>query len=186
MQGILHFDVQGRSQFIGEVSARGTIDECSRGGQQCAATGEPDLSLRPQSVIVKTGDLAQGIVSTAMGVAGEIIQRFEFTEDGDVDRGTESLFQFVQSGDLVAQQKRAQFIGAEGEGSHNVIVPTALCPPDRNYNKLVRPWLLPVKGRQGPNFRHAEPRKPFGESAPVKVDYDRETITCESLFLRRP
>src|SRR5713226_4402829 len=185
MQGILHFDVQGRSQFIGEISARGTIDECSRGGQQCAATGEPDLSLRPQSVIVKTGDLAQGIVSTAMGVAGEIIQRFEFTEDGDVDRGTESLFQFVQSGDLVAQQKRAQFIGAEGEGSHNVIVPAIL----RLLIGTITNWsalgYCLSKDAKGLIFGMLSPRKPFGESAPVKVDYDRETITCESLFLRR-
>ena len=60
-----------------------------------------------------------------MGIAGEVIQRFEFAEDGDIDRSAESLFQFVQSGDFVAQQKRAQCIGAEGEGSHNVIVPTS-------------------------------------------------------------
>ena len=124
MQGVLHFDVQGRSQFIGEVSARGTIDECFCGGQQRAEPGEPDLCLRPQSVVVKTGDFAQSIVSAAVGVAGEIIQQLKFTEDGDVDRRAQSLFQFIQSGDLVAQQKRAQFIGAEGEGSHNVIVPT--------------------------------------------------------------
>ena len=113
MPGILHFDVQGRSQFIGEISAGGTVDECFRGGQQGAEAGEPNLCPRPQSVVVKTGDFVQGIVSAAMGVAGEVIQRFEFTEDGDIDRGAESLFQFVQSGDLVAQQKRAQGIGSE-------------------------------------------------------------------------
>jgi hypothetical protein len=59
-----------------------------------------------------------------MGVAGQIIQRFEFAEDRYVDRGAESLLQLVQSGDLAAQQQRTQWIGAEGEGPHNVIVPT--------------------------------------------------------------
>jgi Rhodopirellula transposase DDE domain len=124
LQGVLYLDVQAKSQLIGEISTRGTIDECFRGSQKCAETGEPNLCPRPQPVIVKTGDFAQGIVSAAMGVAGEITQRLEFPKDGNVYRGAESLFQFVQSGDLIAQQKRAQFIGAEREGPHNVIVPT--------------------------------------------------------------
>ena len=51
-------------------------------------------------MVVKAGDFAQGIVSAAMGVAGEVIQRLEFAEDGDVDGGAEGLFQFVEGGDL--------------------------------------------------------------------------------------
>ena len=100
-------------------------------------------------MVVKTGDFAQSIVSAAMGVAGEVIQRFELAEDGDIDRGAEGLLQFVESGDLVAQQKRAQFMGVEGEGPHNVIVPTATVPPDRNYNKL-RIRSLPLS--EGPQM----------------------------------
>ena len=123
MQCVLHIDVQGARQFIGEISARGTIDECLGGGQQRAELREPDVCLRPQSVVVEAGDFTQGIVSAAMGVAGEVIQRLEFAEDRDIDGGAEGLFQFVEGGDLVAQQQRAQFIGAEGERSHNVIVP---------------------------------------------------------------
>ena len=61
-----------------------------------------------------------------MGVAGEIIQRFEFAEDGDIDRSAEGLFEFVKSGDLVAKEQRSQFIGAKRKGSHNVIVPTTV------------------------------------------------------------
>ena len=139
MQRVLHFDVQGPRQFIGAIPARGTMDEGFGGGQQRAETREPDLGLRPQSLLVETGDFAQGIVSAAMGVAGEVIQRFELAEDGDIDGGTESLLQFVERGDLVAQQKRAQCIRAEGKGSHNVIVPTKAVPPNRNYNTLWRP-----------------------------------------------
>ena len=62
-------------------------------------------------MLVKVGDFAQGIVSAAMGVAGEVIQRFELAEDSDIDEGTKG-------------------------GSQNVIVPTTTNPPDRNYNKL--------------------------------------------------
>ena len=92
-------------------------------------------------MIVKAGDFAQRIVSAAMGVAAEIIQWFELAKDGDVDGVAEGLLHFVEGGDLVAQQKRAQCIGAVGEGSHNVIVPTTAIPPDRYYNKSARGWL---------------------------------------------
>jgi hypothetical protein len=34
------------------------------------------------------------------------------------------MFELVESGDLVPQQKGTQHIGGKGEGSHNVIVPT--------------------------------------------------------------
>ena len=63
-------------------------------------------------MIVKASDLTQSIVSAAMGVTGEVAQRFEFAEDSDIDRGTEGVLQFVESGHLVAQQKGTQFVGA--------------------------------------------------------------------------
>jgi len=72
-----------------------------------------------------------------MGVAGEIAQRLELAEDGDIDGSAEGLLQLVESSDPVAQQKRTQCIGAEREGSHNVIVPTMAIPHDRYYNKFV-------------------------------------------------
>src|SRR2546426_8431478 len=81
MQCVLYCDVQGARQFIGEISARGTIDEHFGGSQQRAETREPDVCLRPQPMLVKTGDFAQSIVSATMGIAGEVIQRFERSEE---------------------------------------------------------------------------------------------------------
>lgn len=49
----------------------------------------------PALVAVEAGDFAQGLVSAAMGVAREVVQRLEFAEDGDVDGGPERKFQFV-------------------------------------------------------------------------------------------
>jgi hypothetical protein len=51
-----------------------------------------------------------------MGVAAEVIQWFELAKDGDVDGVAEGLLHLVEGGGLVAQQKRAQCIGAVGEG----------------------------------------------------------------------
>src|SRR6266699_1649213 len=135
MQCVLYFDVQGTSQFIGKIPARGMIDECFGGCQQCAEAREPDGCLRPQSVIVETSNLTEGVVPATMGVAGEIIQRFEFAEDSDIDRGAEGLLKFIQGGDLVAQEQRSQLIGAKRKGPHNVIVPTITISPVRYYNK---------------------------------------------------
>src|ERR1039457_2422209 len=101
--------------------------------------------MRPQPFVIETSDFAERIVSTAMGVAGDVIQRLEFAEDGHVDRGAEGLFQFIESGDLATQQQRMQFIGAEGEGSHNVIVPVVWISPVRNYNKSARALHFPAK-----------------------------------------
>jgi hypothetical protein len=64
--------------------------------------------MRPQTFLVKTGDFTQRIVSAAMGVAGEVIQRLEFAEDRDIDRGARGLFQFVEGSDPAAQEQRTQ------------------------------------------------------------------------------
>src|ERR1700730_18563066 len=102
--------------------------------------------MRPEALLVETGDFTQGIVSAAMGIAGEVIQRLEFAEDRNIDRGAEGLFQLVESGGLAAQKQRTQLTGAEGERPHNVIVPIIPGPPVRNYNKSTRPLSLPLVG----------------------------------------
>src|ERR1017187_2456893 len=99
--------------------------------------------MKPQTFVVKTRDFAEGVVSTAMRVAGDVIQRFKFAEDSHIDCGAEGLFEFIEGGDLATQQQRTQFIGAERERSHNVIVPAKRWPSTRNYNKSAHTlhWL---------------------------------------------
>jgi hypothetical protein len=53
-------------------------------------------------LIVKAGDFAEGIVSAAVGIAGEVIRRLEFAEDRDVNRRAKGKFQFIQGGDCLA------------------------------------------------------------------------------------
>lgn len=97
---------------------------------------------------VTYGEFPESIVSAALGVAGEVIEGFGFAENGDIDGGAEGLLQLIEGGDLVTQQQRAQFIGAEGERSHKVIVPTGIIPPTRNHNNTEgRSPLLIEAGR---------------------------------------
>ena len=55
--------------------------------------------------------------------------------------GAQGLLHFVEGGDLAAQEKSTQCIGAVGEGPHDVIVPTNMVPPDWYYNKSRGAWL---------------------------------------------
>jgi len=81
-------------------------------------------------------EFAERVKPAAMRITAEVVQWFQFSEDGDVDGSAESVLEIIQSGDSLAQQQGAQCIGAEGSWSHNVIVPIGAGPPDRNYNKL--------------------------------------------------
>jgi hypothetical protein len=111
-------------QFIGEPAARGLVDEGLDGGDKGAITGKPNCIVGPQADVVEAGGFAEGIVTAAMGIAGEVIQELELSKDGEVGAGAESGFEFGQSSDFVAQEMLAESLGVEGEWAHNVIVPT--------------------------------------------------------------
>ena len=55
--------------------------------------GEPDTFMRPQSAIVETSDLGQGVEAAAMDVAGEIVKLLQFTKDGEIGVCAEDAFQ---------------------------------------------------------------------------------------------
>jgi hypothetical protein len=124
VEGILDFSMENVGQFIGEPPARGLVDKGLDGGDKGAITGKPNGIMGPQADIVEAGGFAEGIVTAAMGIAGEVIQEFELSKDGEVGAGAESGFEFGQSSDFVAQEMLAESLGVEGEWAHNVIVPT--------------------------------------------------------------
>ena len=80
--------------------------------------------MRPQSAIVETSDLGQGVEAAAMSVAGEIVKLLQFTKDSEIGVCAEDAFQLGQIGDLVMTEMLAQCGGIEGSGSHNVRVHT--------------------------------------------------------------
>jgi len=102
------------------------MDKGFDGGDERAVPGKPDCLMGPQTVVVEAGRFTEGVVATAMSVAGKVVERLELAKDGKVNGGAENVFEFRQSSDFVAQQVLAKDSGVKGEGSHNVIVPIKL------------------------------------------------------------
>jgi hypothetical protein len=90
VEGILDLGMENVGQFIGEPAARGLIDEGLDGGDERAVTGKPNRIVGPQAGVVEAGGFAEGIVTAAMGIAGEVIQELELAKDGEVGAGAES------------------------------------------------------------------------------------------------
>src|ERR1017187_9582177 len=120
---IFSLDVQELLQFVGQVALGSTVDQSFDGRHQRAPTREPDGLKGPQAVGIELGDLSEGVVAAAMGVAGMIGEHIQLAKHRSIDGGPQGLFQFRQSGDFLRAQEEAQMIGEEGGGSHNAIVP---------------------------------------------------------------
>ena len=71
-------------QFVGKPAARRVIDEGFDGGDEGAVTGKPNRIVGPQASVVEAGSFAEGIVTAAMSIAGEVIEELEFAKDGEV------------------------------------------------------------------------------------------------------
>jgi hypothetical protein len=67
----------------------------------------------PQADLVEAGGFAEGIVATAMGIAGQVIQELKLAEDGEVGSGAEGALELGQGRDFVAQQVLAKGLGIE-------------------------------------------------------------------------
>ena len=123
VEGILDLSMEDVSEFIGEPTARGLVDEGLDGGDEGSISGKPNCMMGPQADVVEAGGFAEGIVTAAVGIAGEVIQEFELSKDGEVGAGAENRSELRQSSDFVAQEMLAESLGVEGEWAHNVRVP---------------------------------------------------------------
>jgi hypothetical protein len=122
-QNILRAHVQDRRQFFRKISRDRATDEHLGGGQQGTVTREPGWRAGPQAIGSEAGNLAKRVETAPMRVAGQVVEFFELSEDGEVDVGAEGTLQ-IGKRDLVMEQQLSQGIRREGERSHNVIVTT--------------------------------------------------------------
>jgi hypothetical protein len=150
VERILDFGMECVGQFIGEPATRGLIDEGLNGGNESAVAGEPNRLVRPQAVVIEAGSFAEGIVATAMSIAGQVVQELEFAKDGEVGTGAESDLQLGQCGDFVTQEMLADGLGVERGWTHNDIVPTARVLKSELYHNSragrmpAREYTLPI------------------------------------------
>ncbi len=123
-QRLLNLGMQDIGQLIRVVAVEGAQDESFHGGQQGSIAREPNRLVRPQSAIIKAGDLRQRIEAPAMRIAGEVAELLQLAEYRDSRIGAKHALEFRQFRDLVAEKMLAEDGRVECDGSHNVIVPT--------------------------------------------------------------
>src|ERR1051326_9158650 len=116
--------MQDRRQFFREISRDRAMDEHLGGGQESAVAGKPRRRAGPQTIGAETGDFAKRVETAAMRIAGQVVELFELSEDGEIDVRAEGPFEIRKYCDFVVEQQLSQRIGREGERSHNVIVAT--------------------------------------------------------------
>ena len=79
-QGVLGADTEPVVQLVDEVSGFRVVDERLGGCDEGAGAGEADAGERPQAVFVEVGELVEGVVAAAMGVAGAGVEVPELAE----------------------------------------------------------------------------------------------------------
>ena len=111
--------VQDRREFFGKISRGRTADKGFGGGQQGTVPGEPGRRTGPQPIGSETGDLAKSIEPAALRVAGQVVEFFEFSENGEVDVRAEGAFQI---GKIAILSRSSSFRRESGEKARGLIM----------------------------------------------------------------
>ncbi len=77
--------MQDGGQFFRKISRDRVADERFSGGQEGTVAGEPGRLAGPQAIGSEAGDPTKSVVTAAMGVAGQVVELFELSENGKVD-----------------------------------------------------------------------------------------------------
>ena len=113
-QGVLGADTEPVVELVDEVSGFRVVDERLGGCDEGAGAGEADAGERPQAVFVEVGELVEGVVAAAMGVAGAGVEVPELAERGaPADSGTEGGHHVGQGSATVCCRSRATTVSAE-------------------------------------------------------------------------
>jgi len=78
----------------------------------------------PESAVIETGDLIEGIIAAAMGIAGKLAQGFQFAEDGEVHIRLQGALEISKTRDRVTPQISSYGLGIVNRWPHNVRIPT--------------------------------------------------------------
>ncbi|MBM3739432.1 MAG: hypothetical protein FJW39_26995 [Acidobacteria bacterium] len=111
-------------EFLGVEALGRASHDCFGGGQQVAVTREANVADLPQSTVVELCRLTQGVILAAVGIAGEVTELGEFTEDGERNGRAQGSFELGKSSDDGVAEELTEGVGGEEWCSHNVIVPS--------------------------------------------------------------
>ena len=118
-QGVLGADTEPVVELVDEVSGFRVVDERLGGCDEGAGAGEADAGERPQAVFVEVGELVEGVVAAAMGVAGAGVEVPELAERGaPADSGTEGGHHVGQGSDGLLSEQGDDGVGGELGWSH--------------------------------------------------------------------
>ena len=118
-QGVLGADTEPVVELVDEVSGFRVVDERLGGRDEGAGAGEADVGERPQAVFVEVGELVEGVVAAAMGVAGAGVEVPELAERGaPADSGTEHGHHVGQGSDGLLSEQGEDSVGRELGWSH--------------------------------------------------------------------
>ena len=118
-QGVLGADTEPVVQLVDEVSGFRVVDERLGGCDEGAGAGEADAGERPQAVFVEVGELVEGVVAAAMGVAGAGVEVLELAERGaPADSGTEGGHHVGQGSDGLLSEQGDDGVSGELGWSH--------------------------------------------------------------------
>jgi hypothetical protein len=95
------------------------MDERLGSGQEGTVAGKPGRRAGPQPIGSETGDLAKSVETAAMRVAGQGVEFFEFSENGEVDVRTEGAFQI---GRVAILSRSSSFRRESGEKARGLIM----------------------------------------------------------------
>ena len=99
--------------------ASASLTNASAVATRGAGAGEADAGERPQAVFVEVGELVEGVVAAAMGVAGAGVEVPELAERGaPADSGTEGGHHVGQGSDGLLSEQGDDGVGGELGWSH--------------------------------------------------------------------
>ena len=124
IQRIVYFHVQSVGKIAGKETLTRTVDEGFDSCQQGAVAGKPDCLMRPEASIIEVSDLVESVIAAPMGIAGQVVQRFQLPEDRQVRIRVQSALQLRKGRDFMTTQILAERLGIKADWPHNVRIPS--------------------------------------------------------------
>ena len=119
-QGIFERDMEERFQFADEITCGSCGHQGGGGIQQGAVPRKPRLPAAPQALGVESGDGAERVEGSAVGITALVRQSGEFAEDGDIDLGAQSGLHLGHGEGAEPAEECHQRFERESDGSHTV------------------------------------------------------------------